>query len=98
MQPLLIKATGHGTSQMCRTDNFRFPNRYVPRNNFVKCFQTGDIFKAVVNPGKKVGNNVGFVAVVLTNLFNIYASKLVQGVSHKYGKKIHKKDGYGYEL
>lgn len=97
MQPLLIKATGHGTSQMCRTDKFRFPNRYVPRNNFVKCFQTG-IVKALVNTGKKVGNYVAFVAVILTGLFNIFASKLVQKVSHKYCKNIHRKDGYGYEL
>ena len=28
-KPLLIKATGHGTRQMCRTDKFGFPSRYV---------------------------------------------------------------------
>ena len=37
-QPLLIKANGHGTRQMCRTDKFGFPSRYVPRDKFVKGF------------------------------------------------------------
>jgi 5-methylcytosine-specific restriction endonuclease McrA len=37
-KPLLIKTTGHGTRQMCRTDKFGFPSRYVPRNKFVKGF------------------------------------------------------------
>jgi 5-methylcytosine-specific restriction endonuclease McrA len=53
-QPLNIKATGHGSRQMCRTDKFGFPSRYVPRFKFVKGFQTGDIIKAVVTSGKKV--------------------------------------------
>jgi hypothetical protein len=26
-KPLLIKATGHGTHQICRTDKFGFPSR-----------------------------------------------------------------------
>jgi 5-methylcytosine-specific restriction endonuclease McrA len=95
-KPLLIKATGHGTRQMCRTDKFGFPTRYVPRNKFVKGFQTGDIVKAVVTTGKKIGKYVGRVAVRTTGLFNISASEMVQGVSHKYCKTIHRKDGYGY--
>ncbi len=95
-QPLLIKATGHGTRQMCRTDKFGFPSRYVPRNKFVKGFQTGDIVKAVVTCGKKIGEYVGRIAVRSTGSFNVLASELVQGISHKYCKIVHKKDGYGY--
>jgi 5-methylcytosine-specific restriction endonuclease McrA len=95
-QPLLIKATGHGTRQMCRTDKFGFPSRYVPRNKFVKGFQTGDIVKAVVTSGKKIGEYVGRIAVRTTGSFNIWASELVQGISHKYCKIVHKKDGYSY--
>jgi 5-methylcytosine-specific restriction endonuclease McrA len=95
-QPLLIKATGHGTRQICRTDKFGFPSRYVPRNKFVKGFQTGDIVKAVVTSGKKIGEYVGRVAVRTTGSFNISASELVQGISHKYCKIVHHKDGYGY--
>jgi 5-methylcytosine-specific restriction endonuclease McrA len=32
-KPLLIKAMGHGARQVCRTDKFGFPSRYVPRNH-----------------------------------------------------------------
>lgn len=95
-KPLLIKATGHGTRQMCRTDKFGFPSRYVPRNKLVKGFQTGDIVKAVVTSGKKIGEHVGRVAVRTTGSFNISASELVQGISYKYCQTVHHKDGYGY--
>jgi 5-methylcytosine-specific restriction endonuclease McrA len=96
-QPLLIKATGHGTRQMCRTDKFGFPSRYVPRCKFVQGFQTGDIVKAVVTTGKKVGEYVGRVAVRSTGSFNISdKSGLVEGISHKCCKSIQRKDGYGY--
>lgn len=95
-KPLLIKATGHGTRQMCRTDKFGFPSRYVPRNKFVKGFQTGDIVKAIVTSGKKIGEYVGRVAVRTTGSFNILTSELVQGISYKCCKILHKKDGYGY--
>lgn len=96
-KPLLIKATGHGTRQMCRTDKFGFPARYVPRFKFVKGFQTGDIIKAVVTAGKKAGCYLGRVAVRTTGNFNISTKDLlVQGISHKYCSIIHKKDGYSY--
>lgn len=96
-KPLLIKATGHGSRQMCRTDQFGFPSRYVPRCKLVKGFQTGDMIKAVVTKGKKVGIYVGRVAVRSTGSFNIStANGLVQGISYKYCKCIHKKDGYSY--
>ena len=96
-KPLIIKATGHGTRQMCRTDKYGFPNRYVPRNKFIKGFQTGDIVKAVVTKGKKIGTHVGRVAVRSTGSFNISTvNGLVQGISHKSCQFIHKKDGYSY--
>jgi 5-methylcytosine-specific restriction endonuclease McrA len=96
-KPLLIKSTGHGTRQMCRTDKHGFPSRYVPRNKFVKGFQTGDIVKAVVTSGKKIGTYVGRVAVRSTGTFNVStANGLVQGISYKYCIRVHAKDGYGY--
>ncbi|BAY83155.1 HNH endonuclease [Calothrix parasitica NIES-267] len=96
-QPLKIKCSGHGTRQMCRTDKYGFPARYVPRFKFVKGFQTGDIVKAVVTTGKKVGEYIGRIATRSTGSFNISTrKKLVQGISYKYCKTIHKKDGYSY--
>lgn len=97
-QPLLIKAQGHGTRQMCRTDKFGFPSRYVPRDKFVKGFQTGDIVKSIVTTGKKIGEYVGRVAVRTSGSFNISAKMgLIQGISHKYCEVIHHKDGYNYQ-
>ena len=97
-QPLSIKSNGHGTRQMCRTDKFGFPSRYVPRDKFVKGFQTGDIVKALVTSGKKIGEYVGRVAVRSSGAFNISAKELVQGISHKYCQILHRKDGYSYQF
>ena len=96
-EPLQLKATGHGTRQMCRTDKYGIPSRYVPRYKFVKGFQTGDIVKAVVTKGKKIGTYLGRVAVRSTGSFNISTSNgLVQGISHRYCTTVHGKDGYAY--
>jgi 5-methylcytosine-specific restriction endonuclease McrA len=95
--PLLIQAVGHGSRQSCRTDKYGFPNRHVPRNKIHFSFQTGDIVKAVVKTGKKVGEYVGKVAIRSSGSFNISTKNgLVQGISHKFCKHIHKKDGYSY--
>ncbi|MGD2183673.1 RNA-guided endonuclease IscB [Lusitaniella coriacea] len=97
VKPLLIVAKGHGTRQQCRTDKWGFPIRYCSRSKFHKGFQTGDIVKAVVTSGKKIGIYVGRVATRATGSFNISTSDgLVQGISHKYCAPIHKKDGYAY--
>ncbi|MEA5592867.1 RNA-guided endonuclease IscB [Rivularia sp. UHCC 0363] len=96
-KPLLIKTVGHGSRQSCRTDKYGFPNRYVPSNKIHFGFQTGDIVKAVVKTGKKVGCYVGKVAIRSSGSFNISGLHgLVQGISYKFCKRIHSKDGYSY--
>lgn len=97
VKPLLITAKGHGTRRASRSDKFGFPVRYCSRTKFHKSFQTGDILKAVVTSGKKIGTYVGRVATRATGSFNISTPDgLAQGISHKYCKHIHKKDGYAY--
>ncbi|MGB3761291.1 MAG: RNA-guided endonuclease IscB [Rivularia sp. (in: cyanobacteria)] len=97
IKPLLITANGHGTRQSCRTDKFGFPKRYCSRTKFHFGFQTGDIVKAVVCKGKKVGEYVGRIATRATGSFNISTKNgLVQGISYKYCTPIHRKDGYSY--
>jgi 5-methylcytosine-specific restriction endonuclease McrA len=97
IKPLLIIANGHGTRQSCRTDKYGFPNRHCSRTKFHFGFQTGDIVKAVVKTGKKVGEHIGRIATRVTGSFNISTKNgLVQGISYKTCKTIHKKDGYGY--
>ena len=66
---------------------------------FVKGFQTGQIVKAIVTKGKKVGTYVGRIAVRSTGSFNISTQcGLVQGIGYKYCQIIHQKDGYNYSF
>src|ERR687885_145413 len=94
-QPLSVKATGHGTRQMCGTNQYGFPTRHRSRIQSHKGFQTGDIIKAVVANGKKVGTYVGRVLCRATGSFDI-ATKAgrISGISYKHCSQIHQKDGY----
>ncbi len=96
-KPLRILATGHGTRQMCGTDRFGFPTRHRSRVQIHKGFQTGDIVKAVVTAGKKIGSYVGRVLCRATGSFDIATiTGRVSGISYKHCSQIHRKDGYNY--
>lgn len=97
VKPLLISAKGHGTRQMCGTNKYGFPTRHRSKKQIHFGFQTGDIVKAIVTKGKKIGSYIGRVATRSTGSFNISTKAgLVQGISHKDCKIIHHKDGYAY--
>ena len=96
-RPLLIKCTGHGNRQMCGTNKYGFPVRHRSSKKIHKGFQTGDIIKAVVTKGKKIGTYIGRVLVRASGSFDIStATERVAGISHKYCSHIHHKDGYQY--
>ncbi|GAX45275.1 HNH endonuclease [Tolypothrix sp. NIES-4075] len=96
-KPLNIKATGHGTRQMCGTNKFGFPVRHRTNKQIHYGFQTGDIVKAVVKTGKKIGVYIGRIATRASGSFNISTTNgLVQGISYKHCSTSHKKDGYSY--
>lgn len=97
VNPLLITAEGHGRRQMCLMDKRGFPRTRPKQAKYVKGFQTGDVVRAVVTSGKKVGTYVGRVAVRATGSFNIttrYAT--IQGISSRTCHALHKCDGYDY--
>jgi 5-methylcytosine-specific restriction endonuclease McrA len=97
-EPLIIKATGHGNRQMCGTNRYGFPIRHKQNVKKHFGFQTGDIVKAVVTKGKKMGTYVGRVLCRATGSFDIAtATSRVAGVSHKYCSFIHRSDGYAYQ-
>ena len=97
MKPLEIKATGHGTRQMCGTDKFGFPIRHRTNKSIHFGFQTGDIVRAVVSKGTKAGIHKGRVLCRASGSFDIKTSAgRVSGISHKYCTDIHRKDGYAY--
>jgi len=97
IKPLLITANGHGTRQICGTNKFGFPKRHRTNKLIHYGFSTGDIVKAVVTNGKKVGEYVGRVLCRVTGSFDIATVEgRVAGISYKYCLAIHKKDGYSY--
>lgn len=97
VRPLLITAVGNGSRQMCRMDRYGFPRTGPKQAKRVKGFQTGDMVRAVVRAGKKVGTYVGRVAVRTTGSFNITTTQgTVQGISHRTCMSVHCCDGYRY--
>jgi hypothetical protein len=96
--PLLIAANGHGSRQMCRMDKYGFPRTRPKQARRVKGFQTGDLVRAVVTVGNKVGTYVGRVAVRKTGSFNITTrQRTEQGISHRYCTLLQRSDGYSYQ-
>ena len=98
-QPLRIKATGWGNRQMCGTNKYGFPIRHRSNIKVHKGFQTGELVKAVVTKGKKIGTYVGRVLVRASGSFDIStANGRVTGISYKYCSHIHRKDGFQYSF
>ncbi|MTI31425.1 RNA-guided endonuclease IscB [Xanthovirga aplysinae] len=96
-KPLLIKAMGRGSRQMCRVDKYGFPRTTAKKQKMVKGFQTGDIVLANVPSGKKKGVYQGRVAVRTSGSFNIKTNDTtVQGIGYRYCKLIQRTDGYLY--
>ncbi len=95
--PLRIEASGHGRRQMCLMDILGFPRTSPKGAKSVKGFQTGDIVRAVVTSGAKIGTYVGRVAVRATGSFNITTKQgIIQGISYRACTVLHKCDGYSY--
>ena len=96
---LAIKATGRGGYQRTRLDAFGFPRGVLPRTKAHFGFQTGDLVRAFVPTGKKMGTYVGRVAVRVSGSFNIQRpGSVVQGISHKACHRLQRADGYGYSV
>ena len=65
----------------------------------MKGFQTGDIVKAIVKKGKKIGTYIGRVAVRASGNFNIKTKVgTVQGLSYRCCCLLHRADGYSYSF
>jgi len=97
VKPLLIKAMGHGNRQMCLMNKYGFPRTKAKSAKVVKGFQTGDMIKAIVTSGKKIGVYRGRVAVRASGSFNITTSLgTIQGIGYQHCTGLHKTDGYSY--
>ena len=97
LDALTIKAFGHGSRQMSRVNKFGFPRTKAKECKLVHGFQTGEIVRAVVLKGKKVGTYVGRVAVRSSGYFNIpIGTQKIPGIGWKCCESVHKPDGYSY--
>jgi hypothetical protein len=62
-------------------------------------FQTGDMVRAIVPKGTKMGVWGGRVAVRKTGSFNVRTvNGAVQGILHKYCTLTQRADGYGHHI
>jgi len=96
--PLRIRANGHGCRQLCLMNKHGFPRTKPKQAKRIKDYQTGDIVKAVVRKGTKIGTYVGRVAVRATGSFNVTTrAGTVEGISHRFCKTLHHRDGYSYQ-
>jgi len=95
VQAIQIKAIGHGSRQMCRTDKYGFPKTHRTRKVMFMGFQTGDIVKANIPNGKFAGRHVGRLSAVrqrpsfTLNGFDVHPKHL---------KRIHRGDGFNYQM
>src|ERR1035437_3010180 len=92
MKPLKIKCMGHGNRRMCKINEFGNPIGHRKRVNNYFGFKTGDLVKAKIIKGKKIGTYKGRVSCRETGRFGINGQ--VDGISYKCFTKIQNKDGY----
>lgn len=97
---LNIKAYGRGSRFRGRTNSCGvITNKNLPRQKIFFGYQTGDLVKAVVTKGKKIGIYTGRVAIRSTGYFNIQTkSGAIQGIKHDTLKLIQRNDGYSYNI
>lgn len=96
--PVLMRAEGYGSRQMCLMSKHGFPRTAPKQAKSIQGFQTGDIVHAVVRKGKKRGTYTGRVAVRSNGYFNITTRQAtIQGIKYTDCQNIHRSDGYSYQ-
>jgi 5-methylcytosine-specific restriction endonuclease McrA len=84
--------------QMCHMDRFGVPRTSAKGTRTVQGFQTGDIVRAEVTAGAKIGIYTGRIAVRATGSFNITTEQgTIQGIPARYCRAVHRSDGYRYQ-
>jgi len=98
IQPLGIRAMGHGTRQMCRTDRHGFPVQHRARQKRYWGMQKGDLVKAVVPSGKYQGIWISRVVVKASGWFDLVIRGKKASVHRKHCTRLWAADGYTYTL
>ena len=93
----IIIATGRGKHCRTNVNASGFPRGYLARQKQFFGFQTGDMVKAVITRGKKIGTYFGKVMCRRSGSFDIRTSSgRVQGINHRYFQLVQRSDGYLY--
>jgi 5-methylcytosine-specific restriction endonuclease McrA len=100
VKPLLIKAMGSGTRQMCQTDKYGFPKLHRQRKKKHFGFQTGDMVRAVFPPDCRSQHRgkvyTGRVTAKSSGSFKMRIDGKDISVNHCYCTALHRQEGYQY--
>lgn len=94
---LSIKAMGHGSRQMCRTDKYGFSAHHRLRQKQHFGFQTGDMARAIIPKGKYAGIYIGRIVCRAAGNFDISTSRGKISLNYRLCKSVHRSDGYDYQ-
>ena len=98
VRPLLIRAMGQQSRQMCRMDAHGFPRTRAKKPSAKHAFRTGDIVRAVVPAHlKNKGVHVGRMATRANGAFTIATRRgTVSDIGYRYCTRLQRNDGYSY--
>ncbi|HEX4206481.1 MAG TPA: RNA-guided endonuclease IscB [Ktedonobacteraceae bacterium] len=98
VRPWIIKATGRQARRMVNVDTHGFPVGRAKGSSRVQGLRSGDLVRARVTKGKKIGTYVGRVAIKSDGYFKLtgYPFGMVEGIHARYCTPLHQKDGYAY--
>ncbi len=98
IQPVGIRAMGHGSRQRCRVDAHGFPQGHRARQKHYGGMQTGDIVQAVVPTGKYAGTWTNRVVVKASGWFDLVIDGKKASVNQRHCTRLWAADGYTYTL
>jgi hypothetical protein len=83
---------------MVHIDEHGFPRGHAKGPSRVQGFRSGDLVRALVTKGKKIGRYVGRVAIKTDGYFKLTGRPfgMVEGIHARYCAPLHQKDGYAY--
>lgn len=100
VRPWMIQAQGRQDRRMVNVDKHGFPRGRAKGPSCILGFRTGDLARAVVTKGKKIGTYVGRVAIKSDGYFKLTGRPfgMVEGIHARYCTPIHRNDGYTYAI
>jgi 5-methylcytosine-specific restriction endonuclease McrA len=96
---LSVKASGRGRYKRTLLNRHGFPRVYFLKTKGVFGFQTGDIVRADITKGKKMGSYLGRVTISSNGMFilnTVIGERMI--VNYRFCKLVQRSDGYWYSF